>query len=489
MAQQALEAGSTVPRKRVFFGALDADGWTWAGLKATFWLVVIIMMLGYIPDRAYYLTVSRTVFVGVGPPVPFWSPVNFCAPENETLPCPAPTGAVGPWHPSPAELALPAARTDGSVIQIGKTYLYIGGTDGTTAQATVYVAEMSGTGNFGPWAEGPSLPAPRADASVLLVSGSIYVIGGYGADGAPTRTVFALTPDGTTGALGEWTTVADDAKADLLLPEARAGAMVAASPTGVFLFGGDGPNGPTATTWQAPLADDGSLEPWAAETPMIQPQAGGGATIIGDYVWIWGGHDANGPVGAVQRGSIGIAAAEGLPENPDEGKVFQWAVADSANLPVARDDAATWVSSGSLYLLCGKDAAGLQGQLYWAIPETDGDLPGWNNLPSSDLPFGLAGGSALVTGPNAIVVGGTTDAGPTDSSARANIAPTSPFFQLGLFGVTVPGLAIQGEIGQQLGYLNAAGAGTLNFVILLIIGWGFAHKEQSRALIKRVLRR
>lgn len=98
-------------------------------------------------------------------------------------------------------------------------------------------------------------------------------------------------------------------------------------------------------------------------------------------------------------------------------------------------------------------------------------------------------GSALVTGPNAIVVGGTTDAGPTDSSARANIAPTSPFFQLGLFGVTVPGLAIQGEIGQQLGYLNAAGAGTLNFVILLIIGWGFAHKEQSRALIKRVLRR
>lgn len=55
--------------------------------------------------------------------------------------------------------------------------------------------------------------------------------------------------------------------------------------------------------------------------------------------------------------------------------------------------------------------------------------------------------------------------------------------------MTVPGLAIQGEIGQQLGYLNAAGAGTLNFVILLIIGWGFAHKEQSRALIKRVLRR
>ena len=105
MAQQALGAGTTVPRKRALFGALDADGWAWAGVKATFWLVVIIMMLGYIPDRAYYLTVNRTVELGVL----VWSPINFCSPENETLPCPAPVGAVAPWHPSPAELALPAA--------------------------------------------------------------------------------------------------------------------------------------------------------------------------------------------------------------------------------------------------------------------------------------------------------------------------------------------------------------------------------------------
>ena len=64
---------------------------------------------------------------------------------------------------------------------------------------------------------------------------------------------------------------------------------------------------------------------------------------------------------------------------------------------------------------------------------------------------------------------------------RANIAPQSPFFQLGLVGATVPGLKIDGEIGQQLGYLNAAGAGTVNFVILLLIGWAFAHKEQAWA--------
>ena len=61
MAQRALGAGMIVPRKRALFGLLDADGWGWAGVKAFVWLVIIILLLGYIPDRAYYLTVNRTV--------------------------------------------------------------------------------------------------------------------------------------------------------------------------------------------------------------------------------------------------------------------------------------------------------------------------------------------------------------------------------------------------------------------------------------------
>ena len=64
-----------VPRKRALFGLLDADGWAWAGVKAFVWLVIIILMLGYIPDRAYYLTVNRTVDLGVL----VWSPINFCS--------------------------------------------------------------------------------------------------------------------------------------------------------------------------------------------------------------------------------------------------------------------------------------------------------------------------------------------------------------------------------------------------------------------------
>jgi hypothetical protein len=481
MAQQALEAGSTVPRKRVFFGALDADGWPWAGVKATFWLVVIIMLLGYIPDRAYYLTVNRTVQLGVL----VWSPINFCPPENESLPCPAPVGSVAPWHPSPSELALPEPRTDGSAIQLGTKFLYIGGSDGADPKATVYVAEMSGTGNFDHWTEGPPLPEPRSDASVLLVSGSIYVIGGYGPDGTPTRTIFSMTPDGTTGVLGDWQ-VAED---DLLLPEGRAQAQAVAAPTGILLIGGSGPDGLVTTTWKSELADDGTLQPWEAEADLVRPQADGAAAIEGDYVWLWGGHDDAGPVGAVQRGTVGLAAAEGLPEDPNEGKVVQWAVSDSANLPVARDNGASWAANGAIYLVGGRDADALHGELYWAIPTPTGEIPEWQHLEASDLPFGLAGGAPVLSGPDAIIIGGETSDGVTTSSARANVAPLSPFFQLGVAGATIPGLKIEGEIGQQLGYLNAAGAGTLDFVILLLVGWGFAHQEQARGMIRRVLRR
>ena len=130
MAQQALGAGTTVPRRRALFGLLDADGWGWASVKAFVWLIIIIFILGYLPDRAYYLTVGRTVDLGVL----VWSPINLCPPANETLPCPAPVGALVPWHPSPAELSLPGSRgPTGRSSRSAPRSLYIGGSDGTTA--------------------------------------------------------------------------------------------------------------------------------------------------------------------------------------------------------------------------------------------------------------------------------------------------------------------------------------------------------------------
>jgi hypothetical protein len=482
MSQRALGAGTSVPRRRALFGLLDADGWGWATIKAFVWLIIIIFILGYLPDRAYYLTVGRTVDLGVLA----WSPINLCPPTNETLPCPAPAGALVPWHPSPPELALPAARTDGAIIQVGTKILYIGGSDGTTARNQVYVATTVGSGNFDKWAEGPALPAARANASVAYAAGSIYLIGGTDESGAPTSTVYVLTPDGLTGALGEWKAAPDA----LTLPEPRSAAASAVTPDGVLLIGGRNAQGPVNTTWKSLLDAKGTLGAWAVEAQLAAPQADASAVVIGDYVWLYGGSDANGPVGAVQRGAFGKPAAAGLPANPNAGKVTAWAVNNSANLPVARTNAAGWGSNGAIYLAGGNDGAGPKPEVYWAIPSTTGDLTEWKHLDVGDLPApGVEGGAAVVTGPSAVIVGGSTVGGVLASSARADTAPQSPFFQLGLVGATVPGLKIDGEVGQQLGYLNAAGVGTVDFIILLLIGWAYAHKPQARAMIGRVVRR
>ena len=101
MATEALPAPRTA-RRRAFFGYFDADGWWWAGVKAFAWFIFIIIFLGYIPDRAYYFTVNRTIDLGIM----FWSPVNLCPAENRGLPCPAPVGAIVPWTAAPAELNL-----------------------------------------------------------------------------------------------------------------------------------------------------------------------------------------------------------------------------------------------------------------------------------------------------------------------------------------------------------------------------------------------
>src|SRR5258706_14157288 len=95
---KALPAGRPI-RKRPVFGLFDPDGWPWATAKATFWLFVIIVTLGYIPDRAYYFVVSRTFDIIGTPGLSF---VNLCPPENgSALPCPVPAGGILPWQASP----------------------------------------------------------------------------------------------------------------------------------------------------------------------------------------------------------------------------------------------------------------------------------------------------------------------------------------------------------------------------------------------------
>jgi hypothetical protein len=477
---QVLPAGTPVHRRRALMGLLDADGWGWASIKAFLWFGLIVVMIGYIPDRAYYFTVNRTLDVGLLA----WSPVNFCPPENKTLPCPAPLGSVIPWDPSPAEVALPGPRLGGSVAQIGTKLLYIGGSDGTAATDTTFISDVA-SGNYGAWTAGPKLPEARSDTAVVSIGSTIYLIGGAGPDGKPVDTIWTLTYDQTAKTFGDWQPVDG-----LALPEARAAESAIPVSDGLVVAGGIGPDGSIkGTVWKASLDAKGAPGKFEEQSPLPDPVAHATMAQVGDFAWIWGGTDANGPSGAVQRGQIGTPPAEAtLAPNatPIPLQVLTWTTSDKFNMPAARTAAAGFSANGTMYVVGGDDGSGPQRQLYWAVPSGSGTISEWKHLDQIDLPAsGIEGASAIVTGTNVFVIGGKSSDGVQTGAVRANLAPQEPFFQVGLVGAVVPAMMIPGEIGQQLGYLAAAGAGTVDFVILLLIGWAYAHPSTVRGWVDR----
>jgi len=492
MTAPALAPG--LQRRRVLFGLLDADSWSWASIKATFWFVLIILLLGYIPDRAYYFMVLSTIDVGILA----ISPINICPPENDGLPCPVPAGAALPWEPAPQELGLPAGRIDGGLVQSGTRFLYVGGTDGTTASATVHTAEAFTLGTFGPWTEAPALPAARSKAAVIFSGGSVYVFGGLDAAGQPTTTAYVLTPDAATGAVTAWQT-AEAADLPIDLPEARSGASIVALADGLLLLGGaDATNAPTTSVWKATLGEGGSFGAWEPLGALPEARADAEAGIVGTHVFVYGGRGTSGPTATVLRGEIAEVATDdhGVAVTPAPGAEaaptsISWAVGTgSTNLPAPRTDAVGFTTNGGLYLVGGSDGTALHNDLYWTIPSATGDIGEWKHLTQSDLPEpGLSGATAVVSGPNAFIVGGRGQDGVTGGAARANLSPQPPFFQLGLFGATIPAFKLEGEVGQQLGFMAAAGIATGNFILLILIGWGYAHPQRARELLHKVRRR
>ena len=515
MAQQALTPGRT--RRRAVFGLLDADGWGWASLKAFFWFIVIIFTLGYLPDRAYYFTVFPTIDLGILA----WSPINLCPPENGALPCPAPVGATEAWQKNPPQVGLPTPVENGVAAQVGTDLLYVGGQTQPDGGATdaVSVAKTSGIGNYDVWKAGPKLPAPRTQAGAVVLNGSVYVFGGADASGKAQKSAYVLTPDQSTGDLGQWKT-AEDAKLPIDLPEPRIAPTVIAVSDGLVVAGGYDESGkPTATVWKSTADSKGALGAWQPQASLFAPQAGAVGVQAGAWIWLYGGSDANGATATVQRGNLGSAAGSPSPAasggaaaspaasggaagggaaaspaasggtTSSGSSVVSWQVAREINLPAPRANAAGFTANGVMYLVGGTDGKALARELYWATPDGAGNFTEWKHLAQSDLPDGIEGSSPVLRGSNAVLIGGRAQNGLTGDAARTNLAPQPPFFQLGLVGATVPALKIEGEIGQQLGYLNAAGVGTVDFILLLLVGWAFAHRERTQAMLANLRRR
>ena len=483
MAQYALPPGAV--RRRAVFGLLDADGWGWATLKATFWFLLIIFLQGYVPDRAYYFTVAPTIDLGFNA----ISPVNLCPAENKGLPCPAPPGAVIPWEQSPAELDLPAGRAGAGIFTSGEDIYLIGGRTAEGSTASVLTSTVF-EGNLTAWTEAAALPEARSDAAVVNLSGVPYVIGGSDASGAPTATVFRGVV--TNGDLTGW-----EAAADLALPAPLTDLSGASTGAGLYIFGGRTAEGLSATTYRSELSTTGTPTPQAweelTELPLPEARANGSALSTGSSVYVIGGEGPNGPTNSVFYLAFDT---HGLPDvDTATGRAFGWGVSvgqsAGAVLPEARFGHTSFTNSGTIFAVGGynQDRQAVSTDL-WTVPSaTDGTIKSWDQREVTDLPAPRAEASAALVGQHVFLIGGTSGGAAYDSSIlRADVAPRLPFFRLGLFGLTVPALSIKGEIGQQLGYIIAGSAALGNFVILVAIGWMYSHKPETYRFFRWITR-
>ena len=473
MAQYALPPGAV--RRRAVFGLLDADGWTWATIKATFWFVFIIFVLGYVPDRAYYFTVSPTIDLGFNA----ISPINLCPADNQTLPCPAPAGAVIPWQESPAELALPQGRTASGTFASGENVYLIGGASGGAATTSVLSTTVT-NGSLAPWTNAAALPSGRAGAVVVNLSGTPYVIGGADASGNPTSTVFKGTVK--QGALTGW----EDA--GVALPVALADASGVSTATGLFVFGGKTADGLSAAVYHTTLTTTGTpkLQAWQEMTEIPLPEARAGATAVsaGISAYVMGGQGPSGVTNSVFY--LGLDTHGNPAVNPKTGRPFGCGVSvgqsSSAALPDARQHQTSFANAGAIYVIGGQDASGaVVATNYWSVPSAiDGTITSWQRLDATDLPAPRAAAAPAIIGSNVLLIGGSDkDAADLTSIVRADLAPRTPYFRLWLFGLTIPALSIKGEIGQQLGYIVAGSAGAGDLFLLILIGWAYSHRRQT----------
>ncbi len=486
MAQQALPPGTT--QRRSFFGLLDADGWPAAFWKALFWFILILFMLGYLPDRAYYFTVEPALDIGEN----VLSPINFCDGSNESLPCPAPRGAMIPWQASPTSLALPAPRTQAGTFQSGTQLYVVGGLVAGKATDSVLVTTTTSDGNFGAWQDGPALPAPRTDFAIASFNGTPYVIGGLDADGKPTSTVYVGDIQG--GDLAGW-----KASDSLALPTPLSGAAAVATGTGLWLVGGKTPNGLSATVYRAVL--DSTVKPAVlrafTEQPALVLRDGSGnaaprqhaaALSTGSQIFLIGGED---PQGVSDQIFLLTLNAIGEPSVDSQGRVIGWGQSVGASsLPAPRTEFAGFVANGALYVPGGFGVDGKPtSTVYWTVPAaTTGQIDQWNHLDQTDLPQPVAQASGAVAGSFALLIGGQGTTNAQAGAYRASLAPAAPFFRLGLIGMTIPGLSVKGGVGAQLGYVMAGIVGGTNFILLIAVGVLYTRPEASRRLLERLSR-
>lgn len=195
-------------------------------------------------------------------------------------------GSLGAWLRGPD---LPAAAFfAAAAVHNGTIYLSGGRDDSTTSfvRRDVYYSRLNSDGSPGPWRVASSpLPGGLWLHAAQAAGGRLYVSGGVTYDPFPrdqiTDGVFSA-PIAADGDLGVW-------RAESSLPIGLAGHGLQARHGILYTIGGQEPTWPTVNAHTSPLGADGILLPWTDAAPLPIPLFKHGTAALGDALYAAGG--------------------------------------------------------------------------------------------------------------------------------------------------------------------------------------------------------
>ncbi|MFA6094002.1 MAG: kelch repeat-containing protein [Elusimicrobiota bacterium] len=302
-------------------------------------------------------------------------------------------GEPGAWQ---ASVPLPEGLFSMGVVEAGGRVYVAGGGVAGQIRSSVYFASILPDGRLGPWTATTPLPQVNMRVNLIHAQGRIYVLGGAGYGGGFAASYYADVQ--ADGSLGAWTPLPD-------MPwGARSGFGAVLLSGRVYVYGGYTEDCAThAEAYYAVPCSQGlchpqsglSDAPWLATTAMAQDLAFFGAAGTGNRVYAAGGTRG---CGQSSRSEVWYSEA-----GPD-GALGAWQ--QTAQLPQGFANPRMAAGDGTFYVMGGNDVSGeLSAAVYYANSGSQGQIDAWQTS-SAALPSGRYGVGGMVAGGRLYAMGG-----------------------------------------------------------------------------------
>ncbi|MGE3544878.1 MAG: hypothetical protein AB7L28_13145 [Kofleriaceae bacterium] len=251
----------------------------------------------------------------------------------------------------------------------------------------------------------PSFAVPRAGTGCVVAGRYVYAIGGHnGSASLGTVERALINADGT---LGAFTALTEPA-----LLQGRDNHATIVIGDRVYVIGGHRASNGLTSVEQSTIQPDGSLGPFAASSSLVQGRLGPMAVVIGSWLYVLGGQAATTGVelASIERAAIHV-----------DGSLGPFALVTGRELVSPRAFGAALIAGRYLYAIAGGGNGSVKNTVERAEITGDGELGAFSLVEGVSLGTERRSFGSAVIGDSIYVLGGRSLGADLDSVERAVI--------------------------------------------------------------------